>query len=584
MNRKSPTPLLSVFLSARFFGFSALAALLLLAPVARATDRTWNGGGDDNNWTTGANWGGTAPEADDPLFFGGTTRLTPSNDFAADTAFGGITFNAGAGAFSLSGNRITLGGNVTNNAANNQTIGLPMILDDIRTLNVSGAGSLTASGKLTGTGGLTKTGVGTFILGATTNTYTGITRISDGIFRVGAVDAFAGSSGKLIIEDGATFEMTQNQLATVTTFALDFGGTGYNGVGALYSTGSRYDNMKVTMTAPSLINTASGTLMFLTGVFDMNGHTLTKTGVGMLNIARKTMDNFGDIVVSQGELRLQTPTAINSVATRTITLKGSMLNVFASSLTYSMNISTENGSQIIGNSGAAGYPTLTGTITLEGSNTVGHHFTMTISGKITGSGGFVTHKTTSTTGLGTLILSGNVNDYQGNTTVSDKSILRVSNTSGSATGSGAVTVQSGGTLSGTGIIGGNLTVNAGGILSPADETSGTLIVATVGTLTVGGNVTLAQNAVLKVDFNATQSDLLSVGGTVTLPSAISLTLNNLDSSSPDSIALITAAGGFVGDPKAWDAVEINGTDYRFSVVGNTLQLAPLRLGTMILLR
>jgi hypothetical protein len=47
--------------------------------------QTWNGGGGNDNWTTGANWSVT-PVAGNALTFGGTTRLGPVNDFAAETA------------------------------------------------------------------------------------------------------------------------------------------------------------------------------------------------------------------------------------------------------------------------------------------------------------------------------------------------------------------------------------------------------------------------------------------------------------------------------------------------------------------
>jgi hypothetical protein len=63
----------------------------------------WNGGGGDDNWNNAANWNGNlpvpGPEYD--LQFGGTTRLTPFNDFPAASDFRDITFNAGAGAFTL---------------------------------------------------------------------------------------------------------------------------------------------------------------------------------------------------------------------------------------------------------------------------------------------------------------------------------------------------------------------------------------------------------------------------------------------------------------------------------------------------
>src|SRR2546422_949717 len=39
----------------------ALAILAVPSPASALTDLTWSGGGADHNWSTGANWGGTAP-------------------------------------------------------------------------------------------------------------------------------------------------------------------------------------------------------------------------------------------------------------------------------------------------------------------------------------------------------------------------------------------------------------------------------------------------------------------------------------------------------------------------------------------
>lgn len=119
-----------------------LILALSFVPAVPAADRTWDGLGADNLWTNPDNWDGVAPVAGDALFFGGVTRLTPSNDVLADTSFAGITFNSGAGAFSLSGNRITLGGNILNGSSNLQTISLAMILDAARTLDTGASGLL----------------------------------------------------------------------------------------------------------------------------------------------------------------------------------------------------------------------------------------------------------------------------------------------------------------------------------------------------------------------------------------------------------------------------------------------------------
>jgi hypothetical protein len=72
---------------------AALAPTILLLTLAstinqaQAADRTWIGGGNDDLWSTPANWGGAAPVVNDALFFGGNIRTSPLNDFPAGTVY-----------------------------------------------------------------------------------------------------------------------------------------------------------------------------------------------------------------------------------------------------------------------------------------------------------------------------------------------------------------------------------------------------------------------------------------------------------------------------------------------------------------
>ena len=76
-----------------------VAALASLEQVAQAS--TWTGNGADDNFQTAANWD-VAPTAGAALGFAGANRLTPNNNFAADTSFSGITFAPNAGARCIS--------------------------------------------------------------------------------------------------------------------------------------------------------------------------------------------------------------------------------------------------------------------------------------------------------------------------------------------------------------------------------------------------------------------------------------------------------------------------------------------------
>lgn len=112
----------------------AVVAVLFGATTSPAqTTYTWNGGGGDNNWSTAANWGGTAPVSDvtnSLLVFGGTTRLV--NTLDANLSANSLTFNATAGAFNLgagAGFSLTLGtGGITNANNLSQIVNIPLIL------------------------------------------------------------------------------------------------------------------------------------------------------------------------------------------------------------------------------------------------------------------------------------------------------------------------------------------------------------------------------------------------------------------------------------------------------------------------
>ncbi|MDB6156098.1 MAG: hypothetical protein JWL90_4551 [Chthoniobacteraceae bacterium] len=81
-------------------------------------------------------------------------------------------------------------------------------------------------------------------------------------------------------------------------------------------------------------------------------------------------------------------------------------------------------------------------------------------GLISGSGGLIK------IGAGRFMLTG-ANSYSGETVVAG-GILAIENASGSATGSGPLSVNAGGILEGTGIVTGSLAINTGGVLSPGD--------------------------------------------------------------------------------------------------------------------
>lgn len=306
-----------------------LLLLLGLAVASQAQSPSiWNGGGDDNYWTTPGNWGGNVPVPGTTydLQFDGTTRLQAVNDFPAASAFRHLTFNAGAGAFELSGNSITLSGHLTNQSANLQTINFPITSGAGRFVSAA-EGDITFGQSLSGAGGWHLTGPRTVTF-ANRHTYTGYTYVNGGILVLpeeGAINnanyvflgQLAGHAGAMRITGGT---LTNSQATdtgnlmvgragygdlhlssgTVKVNQVYVGWTGGLGT-ALIDGGSLYCG---TGNDYVVIGNASGrgTLTLKAGLFYHSGAkraiSLNNNGVGYgeLNLLGGTVDNAGGIV------------------------------------------------------------------------------------------------------------------------------------------------------------------------------------------------------------------------------------------------------------------------------------------------
>ena len=145
------------------------------------------------------------------------------------------------------------------------------------------------------------------------------------------------------------------------------------------------------------------------------------------------------------------------------------------------------------------------------------------------------------TGTGALTLTG-TNNYSGGTTINGGT-LQVNNVKGSGTGSGAVTVVNGGTLTGSGIISGATTVNFGGALAPGNP---------LGILTISNNLTLAPGSTTYVQIQPTPltNDVTKVSGTLIEGGTLNVTsIGNTAIAANERFRLFNAAnysGSFSG--------------------------------------
>ena len=199
---------------------------ILTVPVVTATVRTWNGGGADGNWSTAANWGGSAPVPGDTLDFAGTQRLFTTNDFSGGVAYDSLLFASGAGSFALSGSSIAIAGGITNSSANTPSINLDVELNGIVPINTS-AGSIDMRGVLSGEGFTVSGGKYLRLYGA--NTFTGVVTVAAGDLSVYDEAGLGTTAGTTHAADGAQLRFYGTNTVDETIYITGDVSIGYDG-------------------------------------------------------------------------------------------------------------------------------------------------------------------------------------------------------------------------------------------------------------------------------------------------------------------------------------------------------------------
>ncbi len=280
-----------------------LLALLFVANSISAQS-VWTGGGADDNWNTPSNWG-SAPVAGANLQFGGTTRLNPVNNFATDTLFNSITFDAGAGAFNLTGNRIRLGGSIINNDDSPQSIGLELALTGTRTIT-GGTAGITLNGAVSQSGGTYGLNTNGFITLTAGNTYGGTTTINAGTLALTGSGAISDSSPVNLAQSGSIFDISGISGTSETVASL----AGVAGSSVILG--------------GKTLSVGGGTTF--SGSMSGTGGSFTKTGADTLILSSATWTQTGTSTVSAGTLQLTnssiTGGTLNNSATGTIRAVG----------------------------------------------------------------------------------------------------------------------------------------------------------------------------------------------------------------------------------------------------------------------
>jgi len=233
----------------------AVFIVVLLPSSSPAADVVWEGD-QDGNWNADnagdTNWvGDVLPSGGDTLLFGGESNTSTTNDFGAGTMFGGIQFTNDGGtgsnaAFTLGGNSLVLGGDITSTAITSGTltdeISLDLELDATRTIDLGTDHDLIMSGIVSQSGsnrGLIKEGDGTLTL-TRANTITGTTELREGTTVIEDSAAFGTGQVQMEIGTAPVLELGADSLSVANeifvrnqggskTIRLDSGGAGHSG-------------------------------------------------------------------------------------------------------------------------------------------------------------------------------------------------------------------------------------------------------------------------------------------------------------------------------------------------------------------
>jgi autotransporter-associated beta strand protein len=535
--------------------YTATTVTLRDVTAVATSTKIWDGGGADNNWTTPNNWVGDIPPiAGDAIQFDGAVRLTPNNDFVADTIFNGITFNVGASAFVIGGNRITTTGSLVNNGVNLQTISLDIVNSEWTPTQIESIGWYDASDTSTLTSALGKVSQWNDKSGNNKDVTqaTGSRQPTTGVRTINGVNVldFVGLSDQYL----GTVVMDVPSSGDSSWFAVAKPDSSDQTACSMFSIDGGDDFQLVSDTASTNFNAEVRSAGSVIGTHTAVGFPFN--GPSIYNVVFDWGSSVGSTWVDGTDVS-GAPAAYNV----------NKVGQVAGFINLTFRIMANRGTANAGLDGGLGEFLLIEDVTtdtrqrvegylawkwgLEANLPGGHPYAssppnaaLTIdaaSGDVTLSGilsGIVDGLTKD--GPNTLILSG-VNTFTGAITVADGTML----VNGSTSAGAAVAVNNGATLGGNGTVSGAITLATGGTLAPGATTG-----VSIGTLNTAA-VTLVASSTYSVDLNgATPTfDQVNSSGTVALASSslsIASVVNGERAKVYTIISAVSVTGTFSG--------------------------------------
>ncbi|MDZ4848114.1 MAG: autotransporter-associated beta strand repeat-containing protein [Pirellulaceae bacterium] len=313
------------------------------------------------------------------------------------------------------------------------------------TLEISGGGNFSRAVDLTGT----TSGGGLSFDGGGTNRGDGGFSAIGGDANVTLVTTIGGSTASNLVWDDGVFLSNGYALTMGSTKAdsrVDI--TNNIGLDNTSVSGGAANNYFAREIRVSDNSGSATDVARLSGIISGSTNAdLLKTGAGVLELSN-TNTYAGNTLIQQGTLVATNGSALSDT--------GSVILSNTAGATLQLNSNETIGA--LSGGGTAG-----GNVSLQSNTlTVGDQRDSTFAGVINGVNGSLNKQ-----GVGSLVLT-NSNTYTGTTTISNGTLL-VNNTIGSGTGTGAVTVQTGAVLGGSGSIAGNTTFQSGSTHSPGNS-------------------------------------------------------------------------------------------------------------------
>jgi autotransporter-associated beta strand protein len=400
------------------------------------------------------------------------------------------------------------------------------ILNSASLIKIETNCALFLNGPISGTGGFTKAGPGTLTFaGSTANSYSGTTIVTNGTLLLGKPSTVTAIPGALVLKTNTTVRllnsyqidsslssitMSNSSLLDLAGFNDSVGPITMQGAQITSGTGNLIFTGNITVNASTVAQSLiSGNATIWNGTCTITnsgafyspdlrvtanissggggGQGLIKDGAG--EVALVGSNSFtGPVTVNNGDLWLETSTALGNTNTIATVNSGGSLYLFGNGLDFGLKPLSLNGTgYAFGAAFCSGSCSWGGVVTLAGNSTV-YEFTgssLKFTGAVGGAGGLIQ------AGPGTNILSGlSANNYAGTTIVGGGTLV-LNKSSGTA-------------------VPGNLVINNTAVVRLANFSQQTATTA---------DVLVNSGGLLDLSTNSTYVDTLRGSGTVNFGSA-----------------------------------------------------------------